>query len=58
VVALAELIDMADPDSPKANNLWSQFRLAYQTLIDTRPESGRSLWVIIGPEKMRRLESG
>lgn len=58
VVALAELIDLADPDSPQANYLWSQFRLAYQTLIDTRPESGRSLGVIIGPEKMRRLESG
>jgi len=57
VVSLAELADLARPDSPEASALWAQLRLAYQSLVESQPDTQRSLWSIIGPEKMRRLES-
>lgn len=57
LVALAELIDLAQPDSPQTNKLWSELRQVYQAVEENQPEAARSLWSIIGPEKMRRLES-
>lgn len=57
MVATAELIDLADPNSPRADELWSRLRRSYQGLIESRPETQRSLFSILGAEKVRRLES-
>lgn len=57
VVSLAELFDLAAPDSPQASQIWSELRLAYQAVSENQPDATRSLWSIIGSEKMRRLES-
>jgi hypothetical protein len=57
VVSLAELFDLAAPDSPQASQIWSELRLAYQAVSENQPDATRSLWSIIGPEKMGRLVS-
>jgi serine/threonine-protein kinase len=57
VVSLAELYDLAPKDSKEASQIWSDLQLAYQTVSENQPDATRSLWSIIGPEKMRRLES-
>jgi hypothetical protein len=57
VVAIAQLIDLANPDSRETAELWDKLRRAYQGLIEARPEAQRSLMAIIGADKVRRLES-
>jgi serine/threonine-protein kinase len=57
VVSLSELFDLAPPDSPQATQIWTDLRLAYQAVSENQPDATRSLWSIIGSEKMRRLES-
>lgn len=57
-VALAELYDLADPKSARAAEIWTRLRRVYQQLAADRPDAQRSLWAILGPEKIGRLESG
>ena len=57
VVAIAQQIDLANPDSRETAELWDKLRRAYQGLIEARPEAQRSLTAIIGADKVRRLES-
>lgn len=57
VVALAELIDVAEPDSQEALAIWSQLRQTYKSLIESRPGLQGPLGWIIGSDKMRRLQS-
>jgi hypothetical protein len=57
VVAIAQQIDLANPDSRETAELWDKLRRAYQGLIEARPEAQRSLMAIIGADKVRRLES-
>lgn len=57
VVSLSELYDLAPPDSKEASQIWDELRLAYQAVSENQPDATRSLWSIIGSEKMRRLES-
>ncbi len=57
VVALAELVDVAEPDSQEALATWSQLRQTYKALIKSRPGVQGPLGWIIGPDKMRRLQS-
>lgn len=55
--AIAQLLDLYPADSAHTTELWSKLRRTYQALIESRPETQRSLPSIIGPEKFRRLES-
>jgi len=55
--ALSQLIDLNPVDSPQTTELWDKLRRTYQTLIEVRPETQRSLPSIIGTEKFGKLES-
>jgi serine/threonine-protein kinase len=57
IVSLSELHDLAPPGSPQETRIWTDLRLAYQAISENQPDATRSLWPIIGSEKMRRLES-
>jgi len=55
VVALAELVDVAEPGSPEALSTQSQLRRTYKSLIEARPGLQGPLGWIIGSDKMQRL---
>jgi hypothetical protein len=57
VVALAELVDVVEPNSQEALATWSQLRKTYKALIESRPGLQGPLGWIIGADKMPRLQS-
>lgn len=57
LVALAELYDLYPAQSESAQRIWAELRLAYQAVTGANPDTARSLWAILGAEKMQRLES-
>ncbi len=57
VVALAELSEVAEPDSPEWLAIWAQMRQTYKSLIKSRPGVQGPLGWIIGADKMKRLQS-